>query len=255
MAEILVVDDDLRMRQLIEELLKGESYTVSATGDSRDALLMLKEKAYDVVITDLKMPYVDGLEVLAYAKEVNPLTLVIMVTAHGTVESAIEAIRKGAYDYIQKPFEPDHLLLLVERALKHSELLQENRKLSAEIRSFREDDFIGSSRGMIAVRDLVEKVAPLDTTVLIQGETGTGKELIARLLHRQSARSGNIFLPLNCGALSETLLESELFGHERGAFTGAMQEKKGLFETASNGTIFLDEINATSPAMQRKGVP
>ena len=252
MAEILVVDDDLRMRQLIEELLKGESYTVSATGDSRDALLMLKEKAYDVVITDLKMPYVDGLEVLAYAKDVNPLTLVIMVTAHGTVESAIEAIRKGAYDYIQKPFEPDHLLLLVERALKHSELLQENRKLSAEIRSFREDDFIGSSRGMIAVRDLVEKVAPLDTTVLIQGETGTGKELIARLLHRQSARSGNIFLPLNCGALSETLLESELFGHERGAFTGAMQEKKGLFETASNGTIFLDEINATSPAMQVK---
>jgi len=252
MAEILVVDDDLRMRQLIEELLKGESYTVSATGDSRDALLMLKEKAYDVVITDLKMPYVDGLEVLAYAKEVNPLTLVIMVTAHGTVESAIEAIRKGAYDYIQKPFEPDHLLLLVERALKHSELLQENRKLSAEIRSFREDDFIGSSRGMIAVRDLVEKVAPLDTTVLIQGETGTGKELIARLLHRQSARSANIFLPLNCGALSETLLESELFGHERGAFTGAVAEKKGLFETASKGTIFLDEINATSPAMQVK---
>lgn len=252
MAEILVVDDDLRMRQLIEELLKGEGYTVSVTGDSRDALLLLKENAYDVVITDLKMPYVDGLEVLAYAKEVDPLTLVIMVTAHGTVESAIEAIRKGAYDYIQKPFEPDHLLLLVERALNHSALLQENKKLSAEIRSFKEDDFIGASRGMIAVRDLIEKVAPLDTTVLIQGETGTGKELIARLLHRQSVRSGNIFLPFNCGALSETLLESELFGHERGAFTGAVAEKKGLFETASKGTIFLDEINATSPAMQVK---
>ncbi len=252
MAEILVVDDDLRMRQLIEELLKEEGYAVSATGDSRDALLLLKERAYDVVITDLKMPYVDGLEVLAYAKEVHPLSLVIMVTAHGTVESAIAAIRKGAYDYIQKPFEPDHLMLLVERALKHGDLLQENRKLSAEIRSFKEDDFIGSSRGMTAVRELIEKVAPLDTTVLIQGETGTGKELIARLLHRQSSRSGNIFLPLNCGALSETLLESELFGHERGAFTGAQQEKKGLFETASNGTIFLDEINATSPAMQVK---
>ena len=252
MAEILVVDDDLRMRQLIEELLKGEGYTVSVTGDSRDALLLLKERAYDVVITDLKMPYVDGLELLAYAKEVNPLSLVIMVTAHGTVESAIEAIRKGAYDYIQKPFEPDRLLLLVERALNHSSLLQENKKLSAEIRSFKEDDFIGSSRGMIAVRDLIEKVAPLDTTVLIQGETGTGKELIARLLHRQSVRSGNIFLPFNCGALSEALLESELFGHERGAFTGAVAEKKGLFETASKGTIFLDEINATSPAMQVK---
>ncbi len=252
MAEILVVDDDLRMRQLIEELLKGGGHTVFTTGDSRDALLLLKERPYDIVITDLKMPYVDGLEVLAHTKEVNPASLVIMITAHGTVESAIKAIRKGAYDYIQKPFDPDHLLLLVERALDHSELRQENKRLSAEVRSFREDEVIGTSRSMTAVRDTIEKVAPLDATVLIQGETGTGKELIARRLHRQSARSGNIFLPLNCGALSETLLEPELFGHVKGAFTGALQEKKGLFETASNGTIFLDDINATSPAMQVK---
>ncbi|TAN46047.1 MAG: sigma-54-dependent Fis family transcriptional regulator [Nitrospirae bacterium] len=252
MAEILVVDDDLRMRQLIEELMRAEGHTVFSTGDSRDALLLLKERSYDVVITDLKMPHVGGLEVLSYAKEADPGALVIMVTAHGTVESAIEAIRKGAYDYIQKPFEPDHLLLLVERSLEHSKLLKENKRLSAEVMSFREDDLIGSSRGMTAVRDMIEKVAPLDTTVLIQGETGTGKELIARLLHRRSARSGNVFLPLNCGALSETLLESELFGHEKGAFTGALHEKKGVFETANGGTIFLDEINATSPAMQVK---
>ncbi|MBI5633830.1 MAG: sigma-54-dependent Fis family transcriptional regulator [Nitrospirae bacterium] len=252
MAEILVVDDDLRMRQLIEELLRTEGFTVYSTGDGREALMMLKERAFDIVITDLKMPHVSGLEVLAYAKDINPEALVVMVTAHGTVESAIEAIRKGAYDYIQKPFDPDHLLLLVKRALEHHDLLDENRRLSAEVRSYQEDDIIGSSQGMMSVRQLIDKVAPLDTTILIQGETGTGKELIARLIHRQSSRSGNLFLPVNCGALSETLLESELFGHEKGAFTGAVAEKKGLFETASKGTIFLDEINATSPAMQVK---
>ena len=252
MPEILVVDDDLRMRQLIAELLTRENYTVSSTSDSREALMMLKEKAYDIVITDLKMPHVDGLNVLSYAKEANPETLVIMVTAHGTVESAIEAIKKGAYDYIQKPFDPDHLSLLVGRAMDHHRLLTENKRLSAEVMSFREDEFIGSSRGVMDIQSLIDKVAPLDTTILIQGETGTGKELIAKLIHRRSSRSANLFLPLNCGALSETLLESELFGHEKGAFTGAVHEKKGLFETASGGTIFLDEINATSQAMQVK---
>lgn len=252
MADILVVDDDLRMWQLIEELLRTEGFVVFSTGDGREALMMLKERVFDIVITDLKMPHVSGLEVLAYAKEINAESLVVMVTAHGTVESAIEAIRKGAYDYIQKPFDPDHLLLLVKRALEHHDLIDENRRLAAEVRSYQEDDIIGSSRGMMSVRQLIDKVAPLDTTVLIQGETGTGKELIARLIHRQSSRLGNLFLPVNCGALSETLLESELFGHEKGAFTGAVAEKKGLFETANKGTIFLDEINATSPAMQVK---
>ena len=252
MPDILVVDDDLRMRQLMAELLTREGYAVSATSDSREALMMLKEKVYDLVITDLKMPHVDGLDVLSYTKEANPDTLVIMVTAHGTVESAIEAIRKGAYDYIQKPFDPDHLSLLVRRSLDHYRLLSENKRLSAEVMSFREDEFIGSNRSVLDIQSLIDKVAPLDTTVLIQGETGTGKELIARLIHRRSARSTNLFLPLNCGALSETLLESELFGHEKGAFTGAQHEKKGVFETASNGTIFLDEINATSQAMQIK---
>ena len=252
MPEILVVDDDLRMRQLMAELLTREGYGVSATGDSREALMMLKEKVYDLVVTDLKMPHADGLDVLSFAKEANPDTLVIMVTAHGTVESAIEAIRKGAYDYIQKPFDPDHVLLLVRRALDHYRLLSENKRLSAVVTSFREDEFIGSNRSILDVQSLINKVAPLDTTVLIQGETGTGKELIARLIHRRSARSANLFLPLNCGALSETLLESELFGHEKGAFTGAQHEKKGVFETVNNGTIFLDEINATSQAMQIK---
>jgi len=252
MFEILVVDDDLRMRQLIDECLKGEGYAVTTVGDSRETLILMKEKAYDLVITDLKMPFVDGMDILSYAKEVNPESLVIMITAHGTVESAIKAIRKGAYDFIQKPFDPDHLLLIVKRALEHSQLMHDNKRLSEEVRSFRKDEFIGSSRSIIDIKRLVEKVAPIDTTVLIQGETGTGKELIARLIHKKSSRADNLFLPVNCGALSETLLESEIFGHEKGAFTGALSEKKGLFETASNGTIFLDEINNTSQAMQVK---
>jgi DNA-binding NtrC family response regulator len=252
MINMLVVDDDLRMRQLIEELLKSEGYEVASTGDSREALMMLREGRYALVITDLKMAYVGGMDILSYAKQVKREALVIMITAHGTVESAIEAIRKGAYDYIQKPFDPDQLLLIVKRAAEHFQVMDENKRLSEEMERFREDDFIGSTRAVLEIKQLIEKVAPLDATVLIQGETGTGKELIARRIHKRSPRAANLFLPVHCGALSETLLESELFGHERGAFTGAVSDKKGIFETANNGTIFLDEINNTSPAMQVK---
>jgi DNA-binding NtrC family response regulator len=252
MFEILVVDDDKRMRQLIEEILTEGVFSAASSGDGRDALLMLKERPYDLIITDLKMPYVDGMDILAYAKQVNPDALVIMITAHGTIESAIEAIRKGAYDYIQKPFDPDRLLLIIERATKHLKLIYENKRLADEVESFLHDDIIGASKAVTGMKTLIEKVAPLDTTVLIHGETGTGKELAARLIHKKSGRAHNIFLPVNCGALTETLLESELFGHEKGAFTGAMAQRKGLFETASGGTIFLDEINNTSPSMQVK---
>lgn len=252
MFEILVVDDDRRMRQLIEEILTDGGFSVTSSGDGRDALLILKEKPYELVITDLKMPYVDGMDILAYAKQVNPDALVIMITAHGTIESAIEAIKKGAYDYIQKPFDPDRLLLIIERAVNHLKLIYENKRLAKEVECFHQDDIIGASAEIQNIKSLIEKVAPLDTTVLIQGETGTGKELTARLIHKKSRRARNIFLPVNCGALTETLLESELFGHEKGAFTGAMSQRKGLFETASGGTIFLDEINNTTPSMQVK---
>ena len=252
MLEILVIDDDMRMRQLIEEILTEEGHSVTAIGDSREAMLMLKERHYDLVVTDLKMPYADGMEILAYAKKINPECLVIMITAHGTIESAIEAIKKGAYDYIQKPFGPDQLLVLVQRAEGHIKLIHENKRLSEEVRSFTETGFIGTSRSIEKIKDLIEKAAPLDTTILIQGETGTGKELVARLIHKKSTRFQNTFLPVNCGALSEGILESELFGHEKGAFTGAMSRRKGLFETANGGTVFLDEINNTSPSMQVK---
>jgi DNA-binding NtrC family response regulator len=252
MTNILVIDDDLRMKQLIEEILAEEGYEVESLSDSREALLLLKEKHYDIIITDLKMPYVDGMDILAYAKQINPDALVIMITAHGTIESAIEAVKKGAYDYIQKPFDPDHLLLIINRASEHLRLIYENKRLAGEVRSFFQGDIIGTSKAIEDIKSLIEKVSPLDTTILIQGETGTGKELIARLIHKKSVRSGNIFLPVNCGALTETIMESELFGHERGAFTGALSQRKGLFESANGGTIFLDEINNASPSMQVK---
>lgn len=252
MFSILVIDDDIRMRQLIEEILMSGGFSAAASSDGRDALLMLKEKPYDLVITDLKMPYVTGMDILNYTKQTNPDALIIMITAHGTIESAIEAIKKGAYDYIQKPFDPDQLLLIVQRAIEHIKLIRENRRLIADARKFIQDDFIGASKAIADVKDIIDKVAPLDVTVLIHGETGTGKELAARLIHKKSARADKVFLPINCGALTETLMESELFGHERGAFTGASSQRKGLFETASGGTIFLDEINNTSPSMQVK---
>lgn len=252
MFDILVVDDDMRMRQLIEEILTENGFSVVSSGDGRDALMMLKERRYDLIITDLKMPYVDGMEILSYAKKSNPDALIIMITAYGTIESAIEAIKKGAYDYIQKPFDPDRLLLIIERAVNHLKLIYENKRLTEKVEGFHKDDIIGASAAIQDIKGLIEKVAPLDTTVLIHGETGTGKELIAKLIHNKSGRAHNIFLPVNCGALTETLLESELFGHEKGAFTGAMAQRKGLFETASGGTVFLDEINNAPPSMQVK---
>ncbi|MFN3479735.1 MAG: sigma-54-dependent transcriptional regulator [Thermodesulfovibrionales bacterium] len=252
MLEILVIDDDIRMKQLIEEILSEEGYGVTAVSDSREAVVLLRERNYDVVITDLKMPYIDGLQILMFAKQANPDALVIMITAHGTIESAIEAIRNGAYDYIQKPFSPDQLIVLVKRAEDYIGLFRENKRLSEEVASFAETDFIGTSKAIENIKGIIQKAAPLDATVLIQGETGTGKELVARLIHKRSHRSKNVFLPVNCGAISESLLESELFGHEKGAFTGAITQRKGLFETASGGTIFLDEINNTSPSMQIK---
>lgn len=252
MLDILVVDDDRRMRQLIEEILTENGFSVVTSGDGRDALLMLKERRSDIIITDLKMPHVDGMEILSYAKQSNPDALIVMITAYGTIESAIEAIKKGAYDYIQKPFDPDRLVLIIERAVNHLKLIYKNKRLAEKVEGFYKDDIIGSRAAIQNIKSLIEKVAPLDTTVLIHGETGTGKELVARLIHKKSGRADNIFLPVNCGALNETLLESELFGHEKGAFTGAMSQRKGLFETASGGTIFLDEINNTSPSMQVK---
>lgn len=248
----LVLDDDARMGQLVGDILKRDGIVPVITDDSREAISILRKQDIDMVITDLKMPHVGGIGVLEHAKGINPETVVIIITGFGSIESAIEAVKKGAYDYIEKPFEPDEFSVVVRRAREYVRLLHENRVLQREIDGCRDDDIIGTSKVVSGLKDLIDKVARFDTTVLIEGETGTGKELVARLIHRGSGRKQEKLLPVNCGALSEPLLESELFGYEKGAFTGADRQKKGLFEAAQKGTIFLDEINATSSNFQVK---
>ncbi len=249
---ILIVDDDLRLRQLVRDTLIDEGFFPDVCGDGREAAQLLAERPVDLVITDLMMPYFDGIEILEKAKLANPDCLVILITGYGTVESAVEAIKKGAWDYVQKPFEPDVLLLIVQRAVEHLRLLQENRRLRQQVEDRQEEGLIGTSRNMGELKALVGRVAPFDTTILVQGETGTGKELVARLIHRWSTRREQCFLPVNCAALPESLLESELFGYVQGAFTGAERDRPGLFEEVDKGTLFLDEINSTSPGFQVK---
>jgi DNA-binding NtrC family response regulator len=249
---ILIVDDDLRLRQLVRDTLIEGGFFPEVCGDGREAAQLLAERPVDLVITDLMMPYFDGIEILEKAKLANPDCLVILITGYGTVESAVEAIKKGAWDYVQKPFEPDVLLLIVQRAVEHLRLLQENRRLRRQVEDWQDEGLIGTSQNMGELKALVSRVAPFDTTILIQGETGTGKELVARLIHRWSTRREQRFLPVNCAALPESLLESELFGYVQGAFTGAERDRPGLFEAVDKGTLFLDEINSTSPGFQVK---
>jgi len=251
-SSILIVEDDSTMRHLIRDTLAAEGIAAQMSEDSRAAANLIEQSRIDIVLTDLMMPHLDGMEILARARQNNPDCVVIVITGYGTIESAVEAIRKGAYDYVQKPFEPDALVLTVQRAMEHARLVRENKSLREQAGERREGDLIGSSRKMVELKNFIARIAPFDTTVLIQGETGTGKELVAKFIHQWSSRVGRRFLPVNCGALTETLLESELFGHVRGAFTGADSDKKGLFETVDKGTIFLDEINSISPAFQVK---
>ncbi len=252
MTRILIVEDDSRMRSLIREFLEKEKYSVSVAEGARAAEALLGASSFDVVLTDLKVPDGDGMEVLARVLETDPQLPVIIMTGYASVKSAVQAMKIGAYDYIQKPFEPEELLLIVKRAAEYRALLTENLRLAAALENCSEDELVGSSRQVLRIKELVQRVAPFDSTVLIQGETGTGKEMVARLVHRLSRRVSGKFLPLNCGALAETLLEAELFGYEKGAFTGAVQQKTGLFEAAPGGTLFLDEINNASPAVQIK---
>ncbi|MDZ7640519.1 MAG: sigma-54 dependent transcriptional regulator [Desulfurivibrio sp.] len=249
---ILVIDDDQGMRQLLRDILAEEDLPVTLCGDSREAVAWLQEQSFDIVITDLKMPHYDGLAILETARAALPEVIVIMVTGYGTIESAIAAIRQGAYDYIQKPFEPDDFLVVIRRALEHVRLVRENRRLRRQVEESAGEDLVGSSSPIQNLKEMVARVAPFATPVLIEGETGTGKELVARRVHRLSPRADKPFVAVNCGALAEQLLESELFGHQKGAFTGADSTKQGLFEAAHQGTLFLDEIATTSSNFQVK---
>ncbi len=253
MAKILVVDDQRNMRTTLSLMLRGAGHDVVEAADGDEACRRVDDDAYDLVLTDLRMVGKDGLDVLRHVKETTPLTEVLVMTAYGTIESAVEAMRTGAYDYIQKPFAEEELLVKIERAIEKRKLAG---AMSAMTASFRErygfSNIIGRSAAIRDVLARIVRIAPTDTTVLITGESGTGKELVARAIHANSLRAEKPFVTVNCAAVSETLLESELFGHVRGAYTGAVTARRGLFEEANGGTFFFDEIAETQPAFQAK---
>ncbi|HEX4950423.1 MAG TPA: sigma-54 dependent transcriptional regulator, partial [Blastocatellia bacterium] len=253
MAKLLVADDERSMRELLELVFKREGHQVIAVSNGREALDALQKTNFDLLITDVKMPDVGGIELLRSAREQAPEMMVIMMTAFATINSAREAFKLGADDFIQKPFDVDEFKLVVRKALEKLDLRQENALLKRELlKRGNLGDIIGRSPQMQAVYRMVETVAANSSTVLIIGESGTGKELVARAIHSLSPRRDRAFVSVNCGAFTETLLESELFGYVKGAFTGAQSNRKGLFEAAEGGTIFLDEIGEMSLTMQVK---
>ena len=242
-AKILIVDDEKTIRESLKVILEDEGYAASTAGDGKEALEEIKNSNYDVVISDIKMPNIDGMELLERASEISPDTFFIIMTAYASVQTAIHALRQGAYDYLIKPVEFEDLLIRIKRLIEYKNLAAENKALRQRISSptgFQ--NLIGKSEPMQHVYKLIQQVAPTNSTVLIFGKSGTGKELVAKAVHYKSLRKENIFLPINCGAISETLIESELFGHKKGSFTGATEDKQGLFKVADGGTLFLDEI-------------
>jgi two-component system response regulator HydG len=252
-GRILVVDDQRNMRATTAMLLRTDGYTVFEAGTGEEALQHLSGGSIDLLLTDLKMEPMDGLTLLRRALEVAPRLQVIMMTAFGSIESAVEAMRLRAYDYVTKPFKENELRLRVERALERSRLQRDVDNLTTDFNQRHGlSALVGRSSAMSDLTTRLRRVAQSDATVLIQGESGTGKELVARALHAHSRRKGRSFVPVNCAAISEALLESELFGHAKGAFTGAVKARRGLFEEADGGTLFIDEVTETSPAFQSK---
>ncbi|MEE4378304.1 MAG: sigma-54 dependent transcriptional regulator [Candidatus Competibacteraceae bacterium] len=247
---ILVIDDEEPMCRMMEAIMTDQGYAVTFFTRSTEAVAAFEPGRYQVVITDVKMPGMDGLEVLQRLKTKEPALPVIVITAHATVEVSIQALRKGAYDMLIKPFEPEELLSRVRNALRQTELLQENLQLKEELGA-RFGAIVGNAPKLLAVLEMTRKVAARDIPVLIAGESGTGKELIARAIHEHSNRQGRKFVAINCGAIPEALLESELFGHRKGAFTGADRDHKGLLESADGGTLFLDEVGTLPLTVQK----
>ena len=251
-GRVLVVDDKENMLNLLQRILEKD-FQVQPARDGREALAHLAAGSFDVVLSDIRMPGPDGFEVLAHVKQVAPDTEVILMTAHGSIANAVEAIKRGAYDYLEKPFDPDEAALKVARALEHKRLKEETASLRRQLAGARRfDDLIGQAPKLRALYDVIERASAVDLTVLITGETGTGKELVARAVHRRSPRKERPFVAVNCGALPGDLIESELFGHARGAFSGAATAHAGLFEEANGGTLFLDEIGDLPLPLQVK---
>ena len=249
MAKILIIDDEPAIRRILREILEHEQYQVDDAASAVEALPLVKDNEYDAILCDIKMPQMDGIEFLEEARKTTDAPI-IMISGHGTIDTAVEAIKKGAFDYIAKPPELNRLLITLRNALDKSKLMTETKALKKVVN--RQYQMIGSSRPMKEILDMIEKVAPTNARVLIEGENGTGKELVARQLHELSNRSYAPFIEVNCAAIPSELIESQLFGHEKGSFTSAIKMKKGDFELANNGTLFLDEIGDMSLSAQAK---
>lgn len=253
MNSILVVDDEKSLRDFLTIMLENEGYAVETASSGEKAVKLIMEKEYDLVLTDFRMKKANGIEVLETVKEHNPITPVVLMTAYASAETAVEAMKKGAYDYISKPFNVEDLQLMVKNAIEKKTLADQNSYLKSALKEkFGFENFIGSSPAMQRIFRLIEKVADSNATILIGGESGTGKELVAKAIHFNGGRKNHPFVSINCGAVPENLLESELFGHEKGAFTGADSTKVGLMETANKGTFFLDEVGEAPLSIQVK---
>ena len=252
-ASILVVDDKEQMREVLQKFLTAEGYKVETAASAREALARLEARGYDLILSDIRMPGMDGNELLDRVRARDTEAIVILMTAFGSIEAAVSAIRRGAYDYISKPFEMSEIVLRIQRALGNRNLQQRVADLEKQVAAHEADrSIIGQSPLIKRLRQMIERIGPLEDTVLITGETGTGKEIVARAIHQHSPRNGEPFVALDCSSIPESLIESELFGHEKGAFTGATESRPGLFESAADGTFFLDEVNSLSSAVQSK---
>ncbi len=250
MAKLLIIDDEKSIRKTLREILEYEKYEVEEAADGAEGLAMIQKSKYDVVLCDIKMPKMDGMEVLEKAMQTAADTPIVMISGHGTIETAVEAVKKGAFDFIAKPLDLNRLLVTVRNAMDKASLVTETKVLKKKVnKTF---DMIGASKAIVQIQEMIERVAPTDARVLITGGNGSGKELVARWLHEKSNRAASPLIEVNCAAIPSELIESELFGHEKGAFTSAVSQRKGKFEQAEGGTIFLDEIGDMSLSAQAK---
>ncbi|MFN5418424.1 MAG: sigma-54-dependent transcriptional regulator [Flavobacteriia bacterium] len=252
MSKILVIDDERSIRRALKEIFEFESYDVHEAENGKEGLEKIKNNSYDLVFCDIKMPEMDGIEVLEAVQKEKIDVPMIMISGHGNIETAVESIKKGAFDFIEKPLDLNRILVTLRNAKERVQLVEEKNVLKTTVRKFKGSSIIGETEGIVKIKEMIEKVAPSDARVLITGGNGTGKELVARSLHDNSNRKKMQFIEVNCAAIPSELIESELFGHERGAFTSAVKDKKGKFELASGGTLFLDEIGDMSASAQAK---
>ena len=250
MSNILIIDDEKAIRKTLSEILSYEGYKIDEAGDGEEGLKKVKEKEYDVILCDIKMPKLDGIEFLEKTRETHPDIPVIMISGHGTIETAVEAVKKGAYDYISKPPDLNRLLITIRNAMDKTTLVAETKVLKRKVSKVQE--MVGSSTPIYKIKETIEKVAPTEARILVTGENGVGKELVARWVHEKSNRAGGALVEVNCAAIPSELIESELFGHEKGSFTSAVKQRIGKFEQANGGTLFLDEIGDMSLTAQAK---